>query len=62
MRTNIVLEDDLVEEATRLAGIRTERELVQEALRVLIATRKRTSLLERGVPIKLVPGSRLSRG
>jgi len=46
MRTNIVLDDNLVAEAQRLTGITTKRALVDEALRVLIATRKRRSLLE----------------
>ena len=46
MRTNIVLDDDLVREAQRLTGIRTKRALVEEALKVLITTRKRKSLLE----------------
>ncbi len=46
MRTNIVLDDKLVAEAQRLTGITTKRALVDEALRVLIATRKRRSLLE----------------
>jgi len=46
MRTNIVLDDDLVEEASRLTGIRTKRELVHEALKLLVATKKRLNLLE----------------
>jgi len=46
MRTNIVLDEDLVDEAKRLTGIRTKRELVNEALRVLIASRKRRSIRE----------------
>jgi Arc/MetJ family transcription regulator len=46
MRTNIVLDDATVEEARRLTGIRTKRALVQEALELLIATRKRKSLLD----------------
>ena len=46
MRTNIVLDDRLVAEAQRLTGITTKRALVDEALRALIATRRRRSLLE----------------
>jgi Arc/MetJ family transcription regulator len=46
MRTNIVLDDELVEEAARLTGITTKKDLVHEALRVLIATRRRKSLLD----------------
>jgi len=36
MRTNIVLDDKLVERAQKLTGIKTKREVVHEALRVLI--------------------------
>ena len=46
MRTNIELDDDLIEEARRLTGIGTKRALVEEALRVLISSKRRRSLLE----------------
>jgi Arc/MetJ family transcription regulator len=36
MRTNIVLEDKLIERAKKLTGIKTKREVVHEALRLLI--------------------------
>ncbi len=36
MRTNIVLDDKLIERAQKLTGIKTKREVVQEALRTLI--------------------------
>ncbi len=36
MRTNIVLDDKLVQKAQKLTGIKTKREVVQEALRTLI--------------------------
>lgn len=45
MRTNVVLDDDLVDEAMRLTGIETKRELIDHALRLLVDTRKRSSLL-----------------
>lgn len=41
MRTNIVMDDRLVEEAMQLAGIRTKRQLVEQALREFVAFRKR---------------------
>ena len=44
MRTNIVLDDRLVEEAMSLAGLRTKRELVDQALREFVAFRKRLDL------------------
>ena len=36
MRTNIVLDDKLIQRAKKLTGIKTKREVVHEALRVLI--------------------------
>jgi Arc/MetJ family transcription regulator len=56
MRTNIVLDDALVREAADLTGIRTKKALVHEALKVLVATRKRRSLLELRGKIRFAPG------
>lgn len=36
MRTNIVLDDKLIDRAKKLTGIKTKREVVHEALRLLI--------------------------
>ena len=44
MRTNIVLDDELVKEAFRLSSARTKKELVNEALEELIAMRQRRDL------------------
>lgn len=44
MRTNIVLNDELVEEAMKLSDISTKRELVETALREFVANRKRLDL------------------
>ncbi|MCB9735467.1 MAG: type II toxin-antitoxin system VapB family antitoxin [Deltaproteobacteria bacterium] len=44
MRTNIELDESLVAEAQRLTGIATKRELVDEALRLLVASRRRQPL------------------
>jgi len=44
MRTNIVLDDRLVEEAMALAGLRTKREVVERALQEFVAFRKRLDL------------------
>ncbi len=41
MRTNIDLEDNLVEEAFLLTGLRTKKELVHLALLELINSRKK---------------------
>ena len=56
MRTNIVLDDELIAEAARLSGISTKKELVHEALRVFIATRKRKNLLDLRGKIEFAPG------
>jgi Arc/MetJ family transcription regulator len=44
MRTNIVLDDDLVERAKQLTGIKTKRELIHEALRILIRLREQAGV------------------
>lgn len=44
MRTNIDLDDALVEEALRYTGVSTKKELVHLALRELIASRKRLDM------------------
>ena len=40
MRTNIVLDDDLVAKARRLTGLKTKRAVVEEGLRTLIRLRE----------------------
>ena len=45
-RTNIVLDDELVEQAQSLTGIRTIRELVHHALRELVRHKHQRRLLE----------------
>ena len=40
MRTNIVLDENLIDRAQKLTGIKTKREVVQEALRTLILLRE----------------------
>lgn len=44
MRTNIVLDDDLVKKAFRLSEARSKKDLVHEALRELVRLRGRRSL------------------
>ena len=43
MRTNIVLDDELVMHAQQLTGIRTKREVVDAALRTLVRLREQAS-------------------
>jgi Arc/MetJ family transcription regulator len=46
MRTNIVLDDELVDEAFRYSDATTKKDLIHEALRELIRLPRRRSLLE----------------
>lgn len=45
MRTNIVLDDRLIEQAMRLAKVKTKREAVDVALREFIARAKQKDVL-----------------
>jgi Arc/MetJ family transcription regulator len=45
MRTNIVLDDELVAEAMRRTGIKTKRGVVEEALRMLITLKRQEEIL-----------------
>ena len=56
MRTNIVLDEELVAEASRLTGIRVRRKLVDEALRTLIAVRRRQNLLDLEGKVRFADG------
>jgi Arc/MetJ family transcription regulator len=44
MRTNVVLDDDLVREAFALTGARTKKELLHQALEALIRARQKRDL------------------
>ena len=46
MRTNIVLDKELVKEAFRYAGVRTKRELVDLALREFVENHRRKDVRE----------------
>ncbi len=54
MRTNIVLNDELVNEAFELTGVRTKRELVHLALQELVRQRRKRDLTELSGKIQLV--------
>jgi Arc/MetJ family transcription regulator len=45
-RTNIVLDDELVDKAKSMTGIKTIRELVHHALRELVRHKRQRDLLE----------------
>ena len=46
MRTNIVLDDKLVEEAMKLSGAKSKKDVVSKALQEFVKTRKRLNLLD----------------
>ena len=46
MRTNIVIEDKLLEEAFSLSQVKTKKDLIQEALQEYIRLKKRKDLTE----------------
>lgn len=46
MRTNIVLDDKLVEEGLRFTGFKTKKELVNYALQELVSRKKRKTTLK----------------
>ena len=56
MRTNIVLDDALVQEAMELTGARTKRQVVHLALSSLIERRKRKNLLDLAGELDFTPG------
>jgi Arc/MetJ family transcription regulator len=46
MRTNVVIDEALVQEALALSKIRTKRELIDRALREFVARRKLKDLMD----------------
>jgi len=46
MRTNVVIDDDLINEALKLTGARTKKDVIAFALQELVASRKRKNLLD----------------
>jgi len=56
MRTNIVIDDDLLNEAFSLSSARTKKDLIHEALRLLITIKKRKDLTELAGSISFYDG------
>ena len=44
MRTNIVIDDKLVQETLRATGLKTKREAVEQGLRTLLRLRRREEI------------------
>lgn len=55
MRTNVELDDQLVEEAFRLTNVRTKKELMHLALQALIKSQKKHDLLDLSGKIQFQP-------
>ena len=56
MRTNIVLDDDLVEAAFRLSKAKTKRELIALALKEFVESHERKNLLDLAGKVKFADG------
>ena len=56
MRTNIVLDEELLREAFSVSDARTKKDLIHEALRALVSLRRRRDLTELAGKIDLVDG------
>ena len=52
MRTNVILDDMLMQEAMALSGLRTKKEIISMALQEFVQTRKRRNLLDLSGKIK----------
>jgi Arc/MetJ family transcription regulator len=44
MRTNIIIDDQLMQDALRLGGFKTKKEAVEEALRLLIRLKQQEQI------------------
>ncbi|UCF37086.1 MAG: type II toxin-antitoxin system VapB family antitoxin [Acidobacteriota bacterium] len=55
MRTNIVLDDDLMREAMALSSSTTKKDVIHEALSLYVRFKRRKDLLELSGQVKLHP-------
>ena len=56
MRTNIVIDDQLVADAMKLSGVKTKREVVELALRRLVTSAKQKDILDLVGQDMIAPG------
>ncbi|RPH87224.1 MAG: type II toxin-antitoxin system VapB family antitoxin [Desulfobacteraceae bacterium] len=56
MRTNIVIDDELIKEAFSVSRAKTKKDLIHEALKELIRLKKRKDLTELSGRISFYPG------
>jgi Arc/MetJ family transcription regulator len=56
MRTNVVLDESLIDEALKLSNAKTKKQLIHEALKEFVDNRKRLNLLDLSGKIKFAEG------
>ncbi len=56
MRTNVVIDDKLIQEALRLSNLKTKKEIIHKALEEFIQNRKRLDLREVRGKIRFAEG------
>lgn len=56
MRTNVVIDDKLIQEALRLSNLKTKKALIHKALEEFIQNRKRLNLREVRGKIRFAEG------
>ena len=61
MRTNIVLDDNLVKEAFELSGAKTKKELIHHALKEFVENKRRLNLLDLEGRIEFADGYNYKR-
>lgn len=44
MRTNIVIDDDLMDEALKVSGLKTKKDAVEEGLKLLVQRKKQEKI------------------
>lgn len=56
MRTNIVIDDDIMQKALQVSGLKTKKEVVERALQEFVSVHSRKNLLELQGQIKFAEG------
>ena len=56
MRTNVVLDDQLVAEALKSSGLKTKKDIIHLALKEFVENRRRLDLLDLAGKIEFVEG------
>ncbi len=46
MRTNVVIDDDLMDSALKVSGLKTKKGVIEEGLKLLVQTRSQSKIKE----------------